>query len=122
MGADVGAWHQAEAADKGGTEVGDNAAVEVFHHHHVVLVGVHYQLHAGVVDDVLAVGDLGILLGHLSTAAQKQAIAHLHDVGFVDGVHAFALLPPRESEGKTGNPGGSFFRDDLQRFHHSGHH
>src|SRR5438128_2721042 len=59
--ADVGARHQAKAADEGSTEVGNDVSVEILHQQHVVLVRVHYQLHAGVVDDVLAVGDLGIL-------------------------------------------------------------
>ena len=56
--AEVGAGHQAEAADEGRAEVADDVAVEVFEQQRVVLVGIHHQLHAGVVDDVLAVEDL----------------------------------------------------------------
>ena len=64
--ADVRAWHKAETADESSAEVGDDVAVEIFHQQHVVLVGVHHQLHAGVVDDVLAVGDFGIVLGDVA--------------------------------------------------------
>ena len=69
----------------------DDVAVEILQQQHVVLVGIHHQLHAGVVHDVLAVGDLGIFLRDVARAADEQAVRQLHDVGFVDGVDLLAL-------------------------------
>src|SRR5579875_244841 len=56
--------HQAQPADKGRAQVGDDVAVEIFQQQYVVLIGIHDELHAGVVHDVLAVGDLGIAFGN----------------------------------------------------------
>ncbi len=60
--AEVCARHQPKAADESRAQIGDDVAVKVFQQQHVVLVRVHHQLHAGVVHDVLAVGDLRIVL------------------------------------------------------------
>ena len=79
-------------------------------------------MHAGVVHDVLAIGDLRIFLGDIPRAAQKQAVGHLHDVGFVDGENFLAFLPARVFEGKARNACGSLFGDDLQRLHHARNH
>ena len=62
--ADVGARGHAQAADEAGAEVGDDVAVEVLEQQDVEARGVEHELHAGVVDDHLVVGDLGIVLGH----------------------------------------------------------
>src|SRR5690242_16254244 len=119
--AEVGAGHQAEAAHKSGAKIGDDVAVEIFEQQHVVLIGVHDQLHAGVVDDVLAVRDLGIFLGDVAGAAQEEAIGKLHDVGLVDGVNLLALVLAGVFEGETGNAGRSFLGDDLEALNHAGH-
>src|SRR5208337_5630440 len=80
--AEISAGNEAKTADQSRAQVGNNVAVEILQQQHVILVGVHHQLHAGVIDNVLAVGDLGILLRDVARAAQKQSIGHLHDVGF----------------------------------------
>src|ERR1700722_6093680 len=69
--AEVGTGNESQAADEGGAQIGKNVAVKIFHDQHVVLVRVHYQLHAGVVYDVLAVGDLGKAFGDIAAAAKK---------------------------------------------------
>jgi len=52
--------------------------IKVFHQQHVVLVGIHYQLHAGVVHDVLAISDLGILpWPTLREQAQEKAVTRV---------------------------------------------
>ena len=58
LDAEVGAGDEAEAADEAGAEIADDVAVEIFKQQRVVLEGVHDELHAGVVDDVLAVEDV----------------------------------------------------------------
>src|ERR1035437_7602787 len=117
--AEIRAGNEAEAADQSGAEVGKNVAVEILHQQNIVLVGMHHQLHAGVVDDVLAVSDLGILLRNRSRAAQKQSIGHLHHVDFVDGMEFLALVLATILEGETRDASASLLGHDLQALHHS---
>src|SRR5579864_2249599 len=117
---EIRAGHQAETAHKCGAQVGDDVAVEVFEHQHVVLVGIHHQLHAGVVDDVLAIGDLGIFLRDGTGTAKEQTIGELHDVGFVDGMDLLAFVLARIVESETRDAGGGFRGDDLQALDHAG--
>src|SRR5208282_2666744 len=56
--AEVGAGNKAETADEARAQVADDVAVEVFEQQRVVLEWVHDQLHAGVVDQVLAISDV----------------------------------------------------------------
>ena len=53
LAAVVGAGRDAEAADEAGGEVGDDVAVEVRQHQHVVQLGLLHELHAHVVDDAI---------------------------------------------------------------------
>ena len=53
-GAEVCAGDQTQAAHKGRAQVAHNIAIQVFREQGVVLVRFHHQLHAGVVNDVLA--------------------------------------------------------------------
>src|SRR5207302_4229329 len=122
MISEVGSGNKAQAADEGGAEIGQDIAVEIFHEQHVVLVGVHHQLHAGIVHDVLAVGNLGILFGDIARAAQEQAVRKLHDVGLVDGVNLLALVLARILERELGDAGGSLFRDDFQALDYAWNH
>ena len=58
--AEVRARGDAEPADQPGAEIGDDVAVEVGQHHHVVLLGPLDELHAEVVRDPVLELDLGI--------------------------------------------------------------
>src|SRR2546430_3233816 len=118
--ANIRAGNESQSADESGAEVGDDVAIKIFHQQHVVLVGIHDQLHAGVVHDVLAVSDFGILLSHVAGAAEKKAVRKFHDVGLMDGVNPLALVLARIFKGKSRNAGRGFFRDDLQTLHHPG--
>src|SRR5207253_6126208 len=88
----VRAGHKSQPAHKGRAQVRNNIAVKVLHHQHVVLIRIHDQLHAGVIHDVLAVGDLGKVLGHAPAAPQEQSVGQLHDVGFVDSMNLLPLI------------------------------
>ena len=77
-------------SDKRGAEIADDVSVEIFEQQHVVLIRIGDELHAGVVNDVLAVRDLGVILGDVARAADEKAIGKLHDVGLVDGVNLLA--------------------------------
>ena len=57
---DVGARSHAQAPDEARAQVGDDVAVEVLEQQDVEAGGVEHELHAGVVDDHLVVGDLGM--------------------------------------------------------------
>ena len=105
---------------KARAQIADDVAVEVLQQQRVVLVGIHHQLHAGVVDDVLAVEDLGKPLGHLARAAQKQPVGELHDVGLVDGVNLLAAVLARVLEGELGDARRALFGDHLDALDHAG--
>lgn len=51
-----------KAADQTAAKVGENVAVEVLHYHHIKLVRVHDELHAGVVDDLVISLDFRVIL------------------------------------------------------------
>jgi len=99
---------------EGRAEVGEDVAVEVFGEDDVVLVGVEDELHAGVVDDVLDVGDVGELRGDFLTAAEEEAVGELHDVGLVDGVDLLAAVFLGVIEGCLGDARGAFAGDDFE--------
>ena len=96
--AEVGAGHHAEPADEAGAQVRHDVAIQVRQQQDVELRRVHHQLHAGGVDDAVVARDVGILLGDLPHASQEQAVAHLHDVGLVDGGDALAAVRARVLE------------------------
>src|SRR5581483_1567233 len=119
--ANIGARHQSKTPDKSGTEIGDDIAIEIFQQQHVVLVRVHDQLHAGIVDDVFSVRNLGVFLGYVARAAQEQAVRELHDVGLVDGVNLLALVFTRVFESETRYARGRLLGNNLEAFDHTGH-
>ena len=71
--ADVRAGREPEAADHAGAEVGDDVAVEVGQHDHVVLLGPRHELVAEVVDDAVLELDVGMALGHLRARPRGTA-------------------------------------------------
>ena len=93
--ADVGAGREAQAADHAGAEVGDDVAVEVREHDHVVLLGARDELVAEVVDDPVLELDVRVVLGHLAARLQEQAVGELHDVGLVGRRHLAAAVLAR---------------------------
>src|SRR6266702_1041346 len=117
--AEIRAWNKAEASHESGAQVGNDVAVKVFHHQHVVLIRIHDQLHAGVVYNVLAVGNLRIFLRYIARATEKKTIRQLHDIGFVDGVNLLALILASVFKSKAGDAIGSLLGDDLQTLHNA---
>ena len=53
-------------------------------------------------------------IAYLSAALDEEAICHLHDVGFVNGVDALAAIVPRVLEGVLCYACAGVARDDLQ--------
>src|SRR3984957_16350707 len=122
LGTQIRARYQAQAAHECRAQVADDVAIQIFSQQGVVLVWVHDQLHAGVVDDVLTIGDLWKAFRHLARTAQEEPVGHLHDVCLVDRVNPVALELARVFKGKLRNAGRSLLGDDLQRLHHSRNH
>ena len=73
--AEVRARSDAEPADHPGAEVGEDVAVEVREHEHVVLLGPLHELHAHVVHDAVVELDVVVLGGDLARDAQEEAVA-----------------------------------------------
>src|SRR6185437_11906677 len=118
--AEIRSGHQPQAADKGGAEVADDVAVEVFEQQRVVLERVHDELHAGVVNDVLGVLDVVELFRHFARATQEEPVGELHDVGLVNGMDLLAAVLARVFKGEAGDTGGALLGDDLDGFDHAG--
>jgi hypothetical protein len=91
-------WNNASTADETGGEVVDDGAVQVGHDHHVELVRVRDELHAGVVDNHILRFDHGVQLRHLSESSQEQAVALLHDVRLVDARDLLSAVSKSEVE------------------------
>ena len=80
VGTDVAGRNEAEAADQAAAEIGKNVAVEVLHYHHIKLVRVHDELHAGVVDDLVVCLDLRVILCDFTEDSEEHSVRHLKDV------------------------------------------
>ncbi len=113
--AEVRAGRDAEAADQSGGEVGDDVAVQVRQHHHVVLLGPLDELHAHVVRDPVVELDVGVLGGDLARDAQPETVGELHDVRLVHRRDLLAAHPARVVERELEHPARAGDRDRLDR-------
>jgi len=120
--AEIGAGDNAETAYQACREIGNDVAIEVGQDENIEGLRPHHELHAGIINDQFAVFDTRKSRGGFTAAAQKQAVAHLHDVGLVDGDDFLSFLQGGVFEGRFRD----FFRsdsgDDFQAFHHVGHY
>src|ERR1700756_5098727 len=120
--AEIGTRHKAQPADERRTQIADDIAVKILKQQRVVLVGIHYELHARIVDDVLTVKYFGKLFRDFAGAAQEKPIRKLHDVGLVDGVDLLPTVFARVLKGEFRNARRTFFRDHLDAFDHARNH
>ena len=88
--ANVAAGNNAQTANETGGKVAHHIAIEIGEQENVELLRVDNNLHTGVVDNQFLVLDIGILFGDGAHGFKEQAIAELHDIGFVDGVNLLA--------------------------------
>ena len=72
--ANIGAGHETESANESRAEIRNDVAVQILHQKHVVLIRVHHELHAGVVNNVFAVSDLGVFFGNVARTPQEKAV------------------------------------------------
>ena len=75
VGADVGARRHAEPADEPRGEIGDDVAVQVGEHEHVVLLRALHEPHAHGVDEVLPRLDVRVVAGHLAEHGEEEPVA-----------------------------------------------
>src|SRR3990172_4767252 len=98
--ADVGPWGNSKPAHQAGAEVGEDIAVKVGEHQHVVQLRLLDELHAHVVDDAVLELDIGELLGYFLGRVEEEAIGELHDVGLMHGGDLLAPILPGVSKGE----------------------
>ena len=113
--AHIAAWYDACTANEAGTDVGEDAAVEVGHDHHVELLGSAHALHACVVDDHVVRFDCGIFFADPLDSVAEETVGELHDVGFVDAGDLSSVVGECKGECKFRNALGLRARDDLER-------
>lgn len=117
----VAAGNDTRATDERGTNVGQNATVQVGHHHDVKLLWARDGLHRGVVHNHVVDLKGGVLLGDVVESVAEQAIGQLHDVGLVDARHLGSAVGKGERKGKLGDALRLGARNDLERLDHSRH-
>ncbi len=112
---EVGARREPEPADHPRAQVGDDVAVQVREHEHVVFLRPLDELHAHVVHDTVVELDARVLLGDLAGHAQEEPVGELHDVRLVHGRHLAAAVAPRVVDRELDDPARAADRDRLDR-------
>lgn len=117
--AHVATWDDTWASDKGGTDVGENASVQVWHDHDVKLLWAGNALHGGVVDNHVAGLEGWVVLGDVVEGVAKKTVSQLHDVGLVDTGDLLAVVGQGEGESKLGDALRLGAGDDLERLNNT---
>ena len=120
VAAHVAARHDASPADQPGADVGQDAAVQIRHHHDVELLRARDALHRRVVDDHVVALERRVVLGDFLDRVAEQTVGELHDVGLVHACDLLAVVRERKGEGELGDALGFGAGDDLQRLDHTG--
>lgn len=88
----VAAGNDTRTTDESGTDVGQDATVQVGHNHDVELLGSRHALHAGVVDDHVVSLEGRVFGSSLLEGASEETVSQLHDVGLVDTGNLLAVV------------------------------
>lgn len=119
--AHVAARNQTGTTDKSGSDVGQNATVQVRHDHNVELLGPGDSLHGCVVDNHVVDLQSRVVLGGLVEGVAEETIGQLHDVGLVDAGNLLTVVGESKAESELGNALGLSTGDNLQRLDHTLH-
>ena len=114
--AHIGARHDAETAYEACRQIGDDIAVQIRQEQNIEGLGAHHQLHARVIDNQLVVLDLGEGRGDFAAALEEQAVAELHDVGFVNGANLTPAVAARVFESRARDAHRGVVGDDFEAF------
>ena len=115
VGTNVAGRYKTKAADQTAAKVGENIAVEVLHYHHIKLVRVHDELHAGVVDDLVISLDLRVILCNFAEDRKEHTVRHLKDVRLVNAGNFLSAVLLRVLEGVADDALRCFLSNDLDR-------
>jgi hypothetical protein len=114
---DVTRRSQTQTTDQTGAHVGQDITVQVGHDHDSVSIRcrVLNDSQTCSVQQVLVVGDVGVVLGDSSTSLEEHAVGHLHDVGLVDGGDLVSAVLGSVVEGVSGDSLRGLVGDQLDR-------
>ena len=115
VGTNVAGRYKTKAADQTAAKVGENITVEVLHYHHIKLVRVHDELHAGVVDDLVISLDFRVILCNFTEDREEHAVRHLEDVCLVNAGNFLSAVLLRVLEGVADDALRCFLGNDLDR-------
>ena len=115
VGTNVAGRYKTKAADQTAAKVGENVAVEVLHYHHIKLVRVHNELHAGVVDDLVISLNFRVILCNFTEDREEHAVRHLEDVCLVNAGNFLSAVLLRVLEGVADDALRCFLGNDLDR-------
>jgi len=99
----VAAGDDTGAADKGSTDVGQDATVQVRHDHDVELLGSGDGLHTSVVDNHVVGLESGVVGSNGLEGLSEETIGQLHDVGLVNAGDLLAVVGEGKGKGKLGD-------------------
>src|SRR5258706_13313528 len=119
--AEVGAGHNAEAANQTYRQIRDDITVQIFQQQDVEPRRVEHQLQTSVVDDQIAETDLLVLLRDVPGALEEQTVGQLHDVRLMNRHDFFPAVGARVVERELCDAGRRFLRDYFQAFHDPWH-
>lgn len=120
LGTQVNTGDETGASNETGSNVGQNGSVQVGGDENVKLLGPRNGLHGGVVDNHVAVLDLGVVGRNLLTGVSEQTIGELHNVGLVDGGDLVSVVLESKVKGESGNSLGLSLGDDLDGLNDTG--
>ena len=111
-----------ERTHETGAHVGKNVTVQVGRDEDRVgeRVGVLADAEADPVEEVLVVGDVGVVLGDGAAGLEEHAVRHLHDGRLVDGGDPVAAADLGVVEGVPGDTLRGVMRDELDRLNDAG--
>lgn len=108
-------WGQPKTTNETGAQIRHDVTVEIWHHHHAVLVltWVSDHLQTGVVDQFGVNLDIWVVLADVLDAFKEQTIAILHEGGLVDDQDLWLANGSGVLKGITRNPRGGLSCDKL---------
>jgi hypothetical protein len=115
VAAHVASGNDTGSTDESGTNVGENASVQVGHDHDVELLRPRDTLHGGVVDNHVVGLESGVVLADALDGVAEQTIGELHDVGLVDAGDLLAVIGERKGKGELGDALRLLAGNDLER-------
>lgn len=106
-------------SDKTGTNVRENGTVQVRGDENVELLGPGDSLHRCIVNNHVAVFNLGILLTDFFNGGAEETVSELHNVGLVNSSDLLTVVLESKVVGKACNTLGLVLGDDLKRLHNA---